>query len=82
MTAETPTSAGLRHPDRFYVGGEWLAPSSSARIEVRDSGTEDVFLTVAEAQADDVERAVAAARRAFDEGPWPRIDRPPLSGPR
>jgi aldehyde dehydrogenase (NAD+) len=40
---------------------------------VRDSGSEEVFLTVAEAQAADVERAVAAARHAFDYGPWPRM---------
>ncbi len=42
-------------------------------IDVRDSANEDVFLRVAEAQADDVESAVAAARDAFDNGPWPRM---------
>ena len=38
-----------------------------------DSHSEQVFLRVAEAQAPDIERAVAAARTAFDEGPWPRM---------
>lgn len=63
----------IRHPDRFFIGGAWVKPSSSARIEVRDSASEEVFLTVAEAQVEDMDRAVTAARKAFDEGPWPRM---------
>jgi acyl-CoA reductase-like NAD-dependent aldehyde dehydrogenase len=41
------------------------------RIEVLDASTEQVFLSVAEALHADVHRAIGAARRAFDEGPWP-----------
>ncbi len=63
----------LRNPRRFFIGGEWVVPSSDAVVDVIDSGTEEVFLTVAEAQEADVERAVAAARQAFDAGPWPRM---------
>ncbi len=68
-----PVTARLRHPDRFFLGGEWVEPSSRARIDVHDSATEEVFLSVAEAQVEDVDRAVAAARTAFDDGPWPRL---------
>jgi acyl-CoA reductase-like NAD-dependent aldehyde dehydrogenase len=67
------TGAGLRHADRFFIGGEWVAPSSDARIDVIDSGTEEVFLSVAEARAEDISRAAAAAKEAFDHGPWPRM---------
>src|SRR5215471_19662244 len=67
------TRQHIHHADRFFLGGEWVKPSSSSRIDVRDSATEDVFLSVAEAQVEDVDRAVAAARRAFDDGPWPRM---------
>src|SRR5262247_462020 len=63
----------IHHPDRFFIGGAWVAPSSRSRIDVHDSATEEVFLSVAEAQVEDVDRAVAAARTAFDEGPWPRM---------
>jgi acyl-CoA reductase-like NAD-dependent aldehyde dehydrogenase len=63
----------LRHADRFFIGGEWVAPSSASRIQVIDSGTEEPYFSVAEAQAADMSRAVAAARLAFDEGPWPRL---------
>ena len=63
----------LRHPDRFFIGGEWVEPSFTSRIDVRDSATEEVFLSVAEARVEDVDRAVASARKAFDQGPWPRM---------
>jgi acyl-CoA reductase-like NAD-dependent aldehyde dehydrogenase len=63
----------LPHADRFFIGGEWVRPSSDATIDVIDSGTEELFFTVAEAQAADVANAVTAARTAFDEGPWPRL---------
>jgi aldehyde dehydrogenase (NAD+) len=63
----------LRSPDRFYIGGSWVEPSSPAQIEVINPTTEEVFLRVAEAQNEDISRAVAAARQAFDHGPWPRL---------
>ena len=63
----------LRHADRFFIGGEWVAPSSDATIEVIDSGTEELFFNVAEAQEADMARAVGAARQAFDDGPWPKM---------
>lgn len=67
------TSAPLQHPDKIFIGGEWVAPSSSATIEVYNSGSEELFARLAEAQNEDVNRAIAAARKAFDEGPWPRM---------
>ncbi len=66
----TGTTAPVTHPDRFYIGGEWVAPSSDATIDVIDSGTEQLFFRIAEAQADDIARAVEAARTAFDAGSW------------
>ena len=72
MTTVNPT-APVSHPDRFFIGGAWVAPSSDATIDVIDAGTEEVYFSVPEAQADDMSRAVAAARTAFDEGPWPGL---------
>ncbi len=65
--------AALRNAGRFYIGGRWVEPSTSDTINVIDSATEEVFFTVAEAKAADLDRAVTAARHAFDEGPWPRL---------
>jgi len=72
MTANT-TSAPVRNTDRFFIGGEWVEPVSDAMIDVIDSGTEELYFSVAEAQAEDMSRAVAAARQAFDDGPWPAM---------
>jgi aldehyde dehydrogenase (NAD+) len=73
MTAAKATTAPVRHADRFFIGGEWVAPASDATIDVIDSGTEELYYRVAAAGPDDVARAIAAARQAFDEGPWPRL---------
>src|SRR6202162_408013 len=63
----------LGRTDRFFIGGEWVQPSSDAAFEVIVPATEEPYGLFALAQAADVERAVAAARKAFDEGPWPAM---------
>jgi aldehyde dehydrogenase (NAD+) len=63
----------IQHADRFFIGGQWVQPSSDATIKVIDSDTEELFFSVAEAQAADIDRAVGAAKEAFDNGPWPRL---------
>ena len=73
MSIARATTAPLLHADRFFIGGEWVEPSSDATVDVIDSGTEEVYYAIATAAPDDIARAVAAARRAFDEGPWPRL---------
>jgi acyl-CoA reductase-like NAD-dependent aldehyde dehydrogenase len=73
MNAGRATTAPLRHPDRFFIGGEWVVPASDATVDVIDSGTEEVYYTIAAAAPDDMTRAVAAARHAFDAGPWSRL---------
>ncbi len=73
MSMTASKASPLQHADRFFIGGEWVTPSSGATIDVIDSGTEEYFFSVAEAQETDMRRAVAAARQAFDEGPWPRM---------
>ncbi len=59
--------------DKLYIDGEWAEPAGTATIEVISPLTEEVIATVPEASNEDVDRAVAAARRAFDSGPWPRM---------
>jgi betaine-aldehyde dehydrogenase len=55
---------------QLYINGEFVAPQSSATIDVLDPATGDVIARVPDANAEDVDRAVRAARAAFDEGPW------------
>lgn len=61
----------LRHPDRLYIGGEWVESHSGRQLEIVSPDTEQVIARVAEADETDMDRAVAAARQAFDQGPWP-----------
>jgi acyl-CoA reductase-like NAD-dependent aldehyde dehydrogenase len=63
----------FRRPGRLFIDGEWVSPAGGTSISVVDSTTEEVFLQVGEANAADMDRAVGAARRAFDDGPWPRL---------
>jgi betaine-aldehyde dehydrogenase len=63
----------LRHPDKLFINGEWSPSSGTAEIEVVVPATEQVYMRVASATIADVDRAVDAARNAFDNGPWPRM---------
>lgn len=60
-------------PDRFFINGEWVTPSSTNPLEVISPANEEVILSYFEAANADVDKAVAAAREAFDNGPWPRF---------
>ncbi len=53
--------------DKLFIGGEWVSPSSAARIAVRNASTGEPIGEAPEAAEADVDAAVAAARRAFDD---------------
>jgi betaine-aldehyde dehydrogenase len=55
---------------QMYVNGEWIASNSGKTFPVYDPSTEEVIAEVPDSNAKDVDRAVAAARDAFDNGPW------------
>ncbi len=57
----------------LFIDGTWQTPTSQATIEVVSPHTESVICHVVSAGPADVDRAVAAARAAFDDGPWPRL---------
>ncbi|MEO3792503.1 aldehyde dehydrogenase [Nonomuraea sp. B10E15] len=63
----------MRQHDKLFIGGEWVAPAGDATIDVISPHTEEVVGRVPDGTPEDVERAVAAARQAFDHGPWPRM---------
>ena len=65
--------ANIKHPDRLFIDGKWAVPSGAKFIDVANCATEETFLRVAEAEEEDVNRAVEAARKAFDAGEWPRL---------
>lgn len=56
---------------QVFIGGEWREPLLEGHIDVIDPTTEQVLVQVARPSRDDADKAVAAARAAFDTGPWP-----------
>jgi betaine-aldehyde dehydrogenase len=63
----------IKSYDRLFIGGTWVAPEGTGQIEVISPSTEEVVARVPDATEGDVDKAVAAARHAFDHGPWPRM---------
>jgi betaine-aldehyde dehydrogenase len=57
----------------FFIDGDWAAPATGDTIRVVSPHSEQVVATVPEGSKADIDAAVAAARRAFDSGPWPRL---------
>ena len=56
--------------DKLFIGGQWVTPATSATIPVVSPHSEELVGSVPEASTDDVDRAVTAARTAFDAGEW------------
>jgi betaine-aldehyde dehydrogenase len=59
--------------DRLFIGNEWVAPATDGTIEVISPITEEVYAQTPDGSSADIDRAVAAARDAFDNGPWPSM---------
>jgi aldehyde dehydrogenase (NAD+) len=63
----------MRTYTKLFIDGQWVQPSSPSVIEVISPHSEEVVGRVPEGREADIDRAVVAARRAFDGGPWPRM---------
>ncbi|MEV6195456.1 aldehyde dehydrogenase [Streptomyces sp. NPDC051920] len=66
--------SGIQIKDKIFIGGDFVDPATDRTLDVVSPATEEVVARVPEAQPEDIDRAVAAARKAFDEGPWPRLE--------
>lgn len=69
----TDTLLHLASPEKLFIGGNWSPSSGSDGIEIISPATEEKVGRVAKATTADMDRAIAAARNAFDNGPWPRM---------
>jgi len=61
------------HTSEVFVGGQWRPPASGETYATINPATEEVSAQVAKGDERDIDLAVQAARRAFDQGPWPRM---------
>jgi acyl-CoA reductase-like NAD-dependent aldehyde dehydrogenase len=62
-------------PQRMRIGAELVEATSGETLDILNPATAEVLTTTPAGGAEDVDRAVSAARQAFDEGPWPRMER-------
>ncbi len=60
-------------PTKMYIDGQWVAASDGATEAVINPATEEVIGYAPVGTAADNDRAIAAAREAFDNGPWPQM---------
>ncbi len=67
MSSSAPTQTQTY---QMYVNGEWVASDSGNTFPVYDPSTEEVIAEVPDSNAKDVDRAVASAKEAFENGPW------------
>ncbi|MCJ9427781.1 aldehyde dehydrogenase family protein [Kordiimonas marina] len=67
----------LSRKPALFIDGEWVASTGDQLIDVYDPSTGKVICQIADATSDDVDRAVTAARRAFDDGRWTGL--PPIA---
>ncbi len=70
--AATPP-AGIPDKIRHYIDGEWVDSVDGDVFDVLNPVTNEVYITAAAGKKADIDRAVVAAKRAFEEGPWPRL---------
>ena len=73
VTAERSVEEFTATPRQLFIDGRWVEAASGKTFETPDPATGETLAHVAEGDAEDIERAVRAARRAFDEGPWGRL---------
>lgn len=77
MTTAAESPAILASVEKFLskshgllINGEWVEPASGERFDVENPATEGTIASAAKGGPADIEKAVAAARKAFDDGPW------------
>jgi len=63
----------LKGPIGLFINGEFVPSVSGKTFETVNPSTEEVLAVVSEAQKEDIDLAVKAARRAFEDGPWPQM---------
>jgi phenylacetaldehyde dehydrogenase len=73
VTVDQTVEQFTASPRQLFINGQWVDAASGKTFETPNPATGDTLARVAEGDAEDVNRAVRAARTAFDEGPWGRI---------
>lgn len=77
-TAAAPKTKTARPPQvkdqRMLIGGQWVNAASGKSFPTLNPATGETICHVAEGDKADIDKAVAAARKAFESGPWPKLN--------
>src|SRR6202034_2921811 len=73
VTLERSVEDFVATPRQLFIDGQWTDAASGQTFETPNPATGETLARVAEGDAEDINRAVRAARRAFEEGPWGRM---------
>jgi phenylacetaldehyde dehydrogenase len=73
VTLDRNVEAFIGAPRQLFIDGQWAAAASGKTFDTPNPATGDTLARIAEGDAEDINRAVRAARRAFEDGPWSRL---------
>ena len=73
VTLDRNVEAFIGAPRQLFINGQWVDAASSRTFETPNPATGETLAHIAEGDAEDINRAVRAARAAFDDGPWSRM---------
>ena len=73
VTLDRSVEEFLGVPRQLFINGQWADSASGKTFETPNPATGETLARIAEGEAEDIDRAVKAARRAFDDGPWSRM---------
>jgi phenylacetaldehyde dehydrogenase len=73
VTLDRSVEEFIGSPRQLFINGQWVDAASGQTFETPDPATGETLARVAEGDAEDIDRAVRAARKAFEEGPWSRM---------
>jgi phenylacetaldehyde dehydrogenase len=73
VTLDRNVESFIGAPRQLFINGQWVDAASGKTFETPNPATGETLARVAEGEAEDINRAVKAARTAFDEGPWGRL---------
>src|ERR1700743_600377 len=73
VTLDRKVEEFIGAPRQLFIDGSWADAASGRTFETPNPATGETLARIAEGDAEDINRAVAAARRAFETGPWSRM---------
>src|SRR4249920_963428 len=73
VTLDKNTEAFIATPRQLFINGQWTDAASGKTFETPNPATGETLASIAEGDREDIDRAVRAARSAFDDGPWSRM---------